>query len=77
MVECGIYFYRVALLLLWDTALITQDGRRDYGEARSIAYAIWGARLYCVVYTDRGRSRRIISLRKANKREAAFYAANN
>ena len=39
-----------------------------------IGYAYIGLRLYCVVYTDRGDERRIISLRKANSREVKRYA---
>lgn len=34
-------------------------------------------RLYCVVYVDREDERRIISLRKANYREAIQYANQN
>ncbi len=48
--------------------------RHDYGENRQIGYAYIGLRLYCVVYTDRDESRRIISLRKANNREINHYA---
>jgi uncharacterized DUF497 family protein len=33
-----------------------------------------GVRLYCVVFVDRGDVRRIISLRKANRREEKRYA---
>lgn len=38
-----------------------------------IGYALMGDRLYCVVFTDRGEIRRIISLRKANNREIKKY----
>jgi uncharacterized DUF497 family protein len=38
-----------------------------------IGYALQGERLYCVVFTDRGTVRRIISLRKANNREIMRY----
>jgi len=38
-----------------------------------IGYAPILTRVYCVVFTDRGNIRRIISLRKANKREVIFY----
>jgi hypothetical protein len=40
-----------------------------------IGFAYIGLRLYCVVFTDRDDVRRIISLRKANRREIAHYAA--
>ena len=58
----------------WDTLWSTLDIRHDYGEERVIGYAYIGVRLYCVVFTDRGDVRRIISLRKANKREETLYA---
>jgi uncharacterized DUF497 family protein len=45
------------------------DTRRDYHELREIGYALIDARLYCVVFTQRGDTLHIISLRKANSRE--------
>lgn len=51
-----------------------QDDREDYSEVRMIGFAYIGTRLYCVVYTDRGDVRRVISLRKANRREEKRYA---
>jgi len=59
--------------LEWDDALIWQDTRHDYREARMIAIGAMGGRLYCVVYVDRNDVRRIISLRKANQREFDDY----
>ncbi|WP_257281187.1 BrnT family toxin [Endozoicomonas sp. ISHI1] len=58
----------------WDTLKASEDHRYDYGEQRMVGFASRGKRLYCVVYTDRGEKRRIISLRKANKREVRIYA---
>ncbi|AJP48280.1 phage protein [Rugosibacter aromaticivorans] len=63
--------------LEWDDALIWQDTRRDYGEARMVALGVIGARLYCVIYVDREDARRIISLRKANYKEGIQYANQN
>lgn len=63
--------------LEWDDALIWQDTRRDYGEARMVALCAIGERLYCVVYVDRNDARRVISLRKANNKERKFYVSNN
>ena len=60
--------------LEWDTLMCTQDRRKDYGEVRMIGYALKGDRLFCVVFTDRGNYRRIVSLRKANSREVQRYA---
>lgn len=58
----------------WDTVWVRTDRRFDYGEQRQIGIGYIGLRLYCVVFTDRGDVRRIISLRKANAREVAGYA---
>jgi len=63
--------------LEWDDALIWQDTRRNYGEARMVALGVIGVRLYCVVYVDRKNARRVISLRKANYKEAMDYANQN
>jgi uncharacterized DUF497 family protein len=58
----------------WDTALIWLDTRRDYGESRIAGLGYIGTRLYFVVFVDRPKTRRIISLRKANDREVSHYA---
>lgn len=53
--------------------IIESDNRRGYGEDR---YRIMGrikGRLYVVVYTPRINTLRIISARKANKREVLDY----
>ena len=51
------------------------DRRRDYGEPRLICYGVIDHRVYCCIYTDRGKARRLISLRKANKGETHDYFA--
>jgi uncharacterized DUF497 family protein len=63
--------------LEWETAVVKPDNRHEYGEQRFIGYVLKSDRLYCVVYTERGDQRRIISLRKANEREVRAYAAEN
>ncbi|MEQ8741837.1 BrnT family toxin [Parasphingorhabdus sp.] len=45
------------------------DDRQDYGEKRFITYGYIGNRIVAMVWTERGTTRRIISLRKANERE--------
>ncbi|MDO9046470.1 MAG: BrnT family toxin [Methylobacter sp.] len=55
------------------TAKIWPDARQDYGEERFIALGYIGGRLYSMVFTVRGDVLRIISLRKANKREVKGY----
>lgn len=59
----------------WSSVLAKPDRRADYGEPRQIGYGPIGRRLYCVVFVDRGETRRIISLRKANNREIDRYEA--
>ncbi|CAG9177876.1 BrnT family toxin [Cupriavidus respiraculi] len=63
----------LAAMLDWSAVLAGVDTRRDYRELREIGFGIIGARLYCVVFTQRGETMHIISLRKANKREARNY----
>ena len=55
------------------TAKIWIDTRNDYGEERFIALGTIGERLFSLVFTVRGDALRIISLRKANKREVNSY----
>jgi uncharacterized DUF497 family protein len=59
----------------WREVTAEVDSRADYGEARVLAYGMLDGRLHAVVYTIRGPDRRIISLRKANRREQALYDA--
>ncbi len=61
--------------LEWGDLLAQPDTRRDYSELRMIGYAPLGDRVFCVVFTDRGDQRRIISLRKANAKEVKRYAS--
>lgn len=56
-----------------DTALIRPDARFEYGEARFVATGLIGERVYVLVYTMRGETMRVISLRKANRREVLKY----
>jgi uncharacterized DUF497 family protein len=57
----------------WDTALETIDDRHDYGEVRWVTIRVICKKLYMMVYTIRGNKIRIISLRKANRRESKYY----
>ena len=54
-------------------ALIFEDRRKDYSEARLIAMVPLDVRLHVVVFVERDNERRIISARKANSREVALY----
>lgn len=57
----------------WDAALVWIDDRVDYAEVRFVALVPIGDRLYFVAFVDRLDSRRIISLRKANRRKVNHY----
>lgn len=67
----------LAAKLEWDALLCRPDVRRDYGELREIGYAPIGQRLYCVVFVQRHDEMRVISLRKANRREVFDYARHH
>ena len=58
----------------WETALIWEDDRYDYSETRYCALGYIGVRIYHLVFTYRADIVRVVSLRKANKREVNKYA---
>ncbi|MEI7695458.1 MAG: BrnT family toxin [Chlorobium sp.] len=60
----------------WEAALVWVDERFEYGESRMIALAPQTEILYCVAFVDRGEVRRVISLRRANRREVKHYIEN-
>ena len=57
----------------WITAMVWIDERFDYQETRMIALALKDDVLFYVAFVDRGTVRRIISLRRANRREVKHY----
>lgn len=57
----------------WEAALVWIDDRVEYGELRMIALAPKTETLYYVAFVDRGAVRRIIGLRRANRREVKHY----
>jgi uncharacterized DUF497 family protein len=57
----------------WDAALVWVDDRFEYGELRMIALAPDTGVLYYAAFVDREDTRRIISLRRANRREVKHY----
>lgn len=63
-----------AAWLEWDTALTWLDTREEYGEDRECGIAYIGLTLYFVAFVDRDQTRRIISLRKATRKEVNRYA---
>lgn len=46
-----------------------EDTRADYGERRMMCFGYLGGRMVVVGYVQRGASRHIFSMRKANERE--------
>jgi uncharacterized DUF497 family protein len=59
----------------WDTALIAEDLRKEYGERRFQALGLIAGRLHATVFTLRAGKIHVISLRKANRREMKRYEA--
>jgi uncharacterized DUF497 family protein len=49
------------------------DDRKDYGETRIIAFGECNNQVLCVVYTERKKTKRIISARKASSYERKEY----
>jgi uncharacterized DUF497 family protein len=56
-----------------DAGMIEPDTRRDYGEDRYVVIAPLGRRLHVACFCIRNGAFRVISLRKANDREAKRY----
>jgi uncharacterized DUF497 family protein len=50
-----------------------EDKRRDYGERRYVAIGPIEGTVFAVVYTWRGGRRRIMSARRASRRERDAY----
>ncbi len=63
----------LAAELDWEAALAWVDERFPYDELRMVALAPRAQVLYYVAFVDRGTARRIISLRRANRREVKHY----
>ena len=62
---------------VFDGATLTvEDDGQDYGEVRQITIGFLDRRMVMMVWTQRGKARRIISLRKANEREQKAYAGH-
>ena len=59
--------------LNWDAALVWVDDRFGYDELRMIALAPKTNTLYYVAFVDRGDRYRIISVRRATRREVQRY----
>ena len=56
----------------WDTALVERSDRG--GEVRYVAIGYIDVRLHCIIFTERWTRIRVISLRRASRREERRYA---
>ena len=57
----------------FETAVFTIDTRRDYGEIRYRVQGFLGKRLHSLIMTETPHGIRVISFRKANRREIKAY----
>ncbi|HOG03998.1 MAG TPA: BrnT family toxin [Accumulibacter sp.] len=72
----GLSFERAAAFD-FHTAVFTVDDRHDYGEIRHRALGLLEGRLHALVFVETATGIRIISFRKANKREVRRYEQAN
>lgn len=68
----GLAFEDVELVFK-EASITFEDDRAEYGERRLITLGSLAGRVVVVVHTPRGDSTRIISFRKANRREQQIY----
>ena len=57
----------------WATDVVFIDDRRNYGEVRYTALALFLAEVHSVTFTRRGARVRIISFRRASRKELRRY----
>ena len=70
----GVIFEKAIEIFLDEKRLIIPDNRFDYGENRFISIGEIQTRVHVVIYIEKiGNTIRIISARKANKREVEHY----
>lgn len=65
--------FRFAAEIFNRPTLLREDSRADYGEPRWIATGEHRGMVLTVVYTDRSDVRRIISARRADRKERAQW----
>ncbi len=63
--------------MAWDEAFAWVDDRFEYDEVRMVALVPMGDTLHYIAYVDlTAEKRRVISLRKAEKKEVLHYVKN-
>ncbi len=70
MAERGLDFADAAHIFA-GSVIEFEDNRSEYGETRITTVGILGGRMVVLVWTQRGETRPIISMRYANEREQA------
>ncbi len=70
--ERGLPFERAADFD-FEAAVFLVDARRDYGETRWRALGMLDGRLHVLVFVETANGIRVISFRRANKREVKRY----
>ena len=50
-----------------------EDRRQNYGETRIRTVGFLAGRMVMIVWTPRGEARHVISMRKCNEKEQAYY----
>jgi hypothetical protein len=65
--------FEIASEFDFGSALFVQDARKNYGEVRFRALGLIGDSVYALVFTIRGSALRIISLRRAIRKERSRY----
>ena len=65
--------FELAVDLDWGTSQTHEDRRKEYPEIRYITQAYLDTRLHIICFTPIEGGIRVISFRKANRREQAHY----
>ena len=73
----GFDFAYAARVFLDPGRLVEIDDRLDYGEPRFRIFGLIDGRLFVVAYTIRAEVIRLISARKANRREIRHYGQSS
>ena len=70
-------FIYVLSVFIDPNLLIEKDQRWDYGEERFRELGLLNEKVFVVIYTKRPSAIRIISARRANRREVRRYEENH
>ena len=74
----GLDFKDVEIVFNDKNRIVFEDLRKDYGESRVLIVGMYGGNLLTsVCHTDRNGITRIISFRRASKKEKEIYYGQN